>query len=144
MNSIEDAANDILRKFYSDCDIVPTIGGRCQRHPHGLVGNLFRIKTPESVRVGNCFMSGRLKQGDLWLCTNHSGDCFQTYIYVEEYANCLIGNPALNFGSYGIGDSESVDLASGEFEILKGGGRVKRTWPKKETVEAVNTASNTA
>lgn len=78
------------------------------------------------MRVGICFLAGRLKEGDLFLCTNHSGDCFQNYMYVEEYANCLIGNRNYTFGSYGIGDSEIVKLNEGEFDILKSGGRVKR------------------
>lgn len=121
--------NDVFEKFYGPHDFVQTSPcGRGQHHPHGLVGNLWKIRTPGSVRVGNCFMAGRLKQGDLWLCIAHSGDCFQTYMFVEEYANCLIGRPDLTFGSYGIGDSEQVEMMDGEFEILKNGGRVEREW----------------
>ena len=110
-------------------DFVPTIGNRGERHPHGLVGNLFRIKSPGSVCVGNCFMNGRIRKNDLWLCTAHSGDCFQTYIYVKEYANCLIGKPALNFGSYGIGDAELVEIPVGAFNVLQSGGSVE--WGQK-------------
>ena len=114
-------------------DFVPTIGGsgRGERHPHDLVGNMFRIKSPDSVRIGHCFMAGRLKVDDLWLCTEHSGDCFQTYIFVKEYDNCLIGQPVLNFGSYGIGGSEAVTLPDGAFDTLRSGGRVE--WGRKET-----------
>lgn len=99
--------------------------GHGQRHPHGLVGKLWRINNPDSVRVGDCFLKGRLKKGDLFLCIAHSGDCFQHYIYVEEYSNCLIGNPKWRFGSYGIGDSDPVDLENGAFDILRGGGRIE-------------------
>ena len=80
-----------------------------EHHPDGLVGNLFRIKDPETVSVGNCFMSGRLKSGDLVLCTQHSGDCFQDYILIQESSNSLMGMPEYSFGSYGIGDAEKVD-----------------------------------
>jgi hypothetical protein len=73
------------------------------------VGNLFRIKDPDSVRIGNYFMKGRLKSRDLVLCVEHSGDCFQNYIFIAEYANSLRGKPEYSFGSYGIGDSEKVD-----------------------------------
>lgn len=119
----------LKNEFYGPHDFVQTSPcGRGQHHPHGIVGNLWRIVSPETVRVGNCFMAGRLKKDDLWLATAHSGDCFQTYIFIKEYANCLIGNPALNFGSYGIGDSIQVELQPGEFEILKSGGRVERQW----------------
>jgi len=131
MQTLNDVSKKIMEDLLQDCDLVPTIGGRFLRHPHGMVGNLFRVQSPKSVRVGNCFMAGRLKVNDLWLCTKHSGDCFQEYIFVEEYANCLIGKPTLSFGSYGIGDSEHVALNPGEFEILMSGGRVDRAWPKK-------------
>ena len=125
MESIKDVVKDINNKFYGPHDFVQTSPcGRGQHHPHGMVGKLWRVKDPSSVRVGNCFLAGRLKKGDLFLCTEHSGDCFQTYIYVKEYTNCLIGDPNLNFGSYGIGDSEEVSLQDGNFEILKDGGRV--------------------
>jgi len=125
VENLYDVAKKVNEAMFPDHDFVPTIGGRGQRHPHGMVGNLFRIKDPNSVRVGCCFLAGRLKEGDLFLCTNHSGDCFQNYIYVNEYANCLIGEPKWSFGSYGIGDSEKVGLKPGEFEILSGGGRVE-------------------
>ena len=107
-------------------DFVPTIGGRGQCHPHNLVGIIWRIKDPESVRIGDCFLAGRLKKGDLFLCVCHSGDCFQSYIYVEEYDNCLISKPEYGFGSYGIGDAEGVNITGEEFAKLKDGGRIER------------------
>lgn len=100
--------------------------GSGQRHPHGLVGALWRIVNPKSVRIGDCFMDGRLKQGDLWLGIAHSGDCFQTYMFIKEYSNCLVGEPEHHFGAYGIGDSMFVPLNEGEFQTLKSGGRVIR------------------
>ena len=113
----------------TDYDFIPTMGGRGQRHPHGLVGKVWRIKTPQSVRVGDCFLSGRLKEGDLFLCINHSGDCFQDYIFLDTY-NYLDGNkylkgfPQWRFGSYGIGDAEEcpLELSESEIEELKTGG----------------------
>ena len=42
------------------------VGG--QRHLHGLVGKVWCIGDPESVRMGNSFFEGRLKSGDLVLC----------------------------------------------------------------------------
>ena len=107
-------------------DFVPTIGGRGECHPHGLVGNLWRIRNPESVSVGDCFLKGRLKKKDLFLCICHSGDCFQTYIYIEEYDNCLIGKPQWSFGSYGIGDADKIEISKEEFSKLKNGGRIEK------------------
>ena len=138
MDNLYDVAQKVNKEMFPDCDFVPTCGGRGQRHPHNLVGNMFRINDPESVRVGDCFLAGRLKKGDLFLCTNHSGDCFQNYIYIREYANCLVSEPKWSFGSYGIGDSEIVKLNPGEFDILKDGGRVERemnSGRKKNNIE---------
>jgi hypothetical protein len=118
-------AKKIIEDSFPDCELVPS-EGRFERHPHGMVGNLFRIQSPKSVRIGDCFMAGRLKSNDLWLCTEHSGDCFQNYIFVEEYANCLVSDPNLSFGSYGIRDSKKITLNPGEFEVLKNGGRIER------------------
>ena len=100
-----------------DYDWVPTIGGRGRRHPHGLVGKFWRIKNPESVRIGCSFFEGRLKKGDLVFCKEHSGDCFQDYVFVDK--NNYFGRGEVyellehfTFGSYGIGDAEEVkDIA---------------------------------
>ena len=116
----------LKNEFYGLHTFVPTVGGRGEHHLGGLVGNLWRINNPDSVQVGCCFLAGRLKKGDLFLCIQHSGDCFQTYMYVEEYDNCLIGNPKVTFGSYGIGDSQMTQISGGEFETLKRGGRVEQ------------------
>ena len=89
-------------------DFVPTIGGRGQRHHHGLVGALWLINDPDSVHIGQCFLKGRLKKGDLFVCSDHSGDCFQDYFYVKQYSIQLEGHPEWTFGSYGIGNSSKI------------------------------------
>jgi len=83
---------------------VPTIGRRGERHPTGLVGRIFVIRRPSTVHVGNCFMAGRLRVGDVVLCTGHGGDCFQGYRFLQVYANCLLPTE-YTFSSYGIGDA---------------------------------------
>ncbi len=116
---------EILQQIYGDHDFVQTSPcGRGEHHPHGLVGKLWRINNPDTVRVGNCFLKGRLKKGDLFLCVRHTGDCFQQYIYVEEYTNRWVSRPQWNFGSYGIGDSAPVSTPNGAFELLRDGGHV--------------------
>ncbi len=122
---IDKLIGEIKDEFYGPHDFVPTFGKSGEHHIHGLVGILWRIRDPATVRVGDCFLAGRLKKGDLFLCTGHSGDCFQDYMFVEEYANCLIGKPEITFGSYGIGDAETVPLESGQFDILENGGRIE-------------------
>ncbi len=99
-----------------------------ERHPEGLIGKLWKIKDPATIKVGNCFLAGRLREGDTFLCVRHSGDCFQDYIIVEESSsNRLRGKPELRFGAYGVGDSECLGLLTGsEIEILANGGSFRR------------------
>ena len=134
MNDLKNSMND-LKRYMREAEtglfgphtfVQTSPCGRGERHPAGLVGNLWRIKDPATVQIGHCFMKGRLKKNDLWLCVKHSGDGFQDYIFVEEYQNCLIGKTQIKFGSYGIGDAVQVPLNTGEFEVLKSGGRVER------------------
>lgn len=123
----QDVVKEIESQFYGPHDFVQTSPcGRGQHHPRGLVGNLWRIIDPESVRVGHCFLDGRLKKGDLFLCIKHSGDCFQDYMFIQEYTNCLVGKPEWQFGSYGIGNAKQVELTNREFGVLKLGGRIER------------------
>jgi hypothetical protein len=137
LKSCSEEDNKNKNKIYGPHDFVQTSPcGRGEHHPsycyvcyfHGLVGNLWRINDPNSVRVGDCFLNGRLKKGDLFLCIRHDGDCFQYYMYVSEASNCLTGKPIWTFGSYGIGDAKRIDMKDGEFEILKNGGYVEREW----------------
>lgn len=98
---------------------------RFQNHPANLVGWIFRIGEPETVRMGDCFFDGRLKKGDLVLCVRHSGDYFQDYIFLQEYENALEGLPDFNFGSYGIGKSERIfECTPDQFYKLCAGGSV--------------------
>jgi hypothetical protein len=106
--------------------IVPTIGGRVQRHPVGIVGGLFRVDEPETIRVGNCWMAGRLLQHDLILCLRHAGDCFQIYILVKEYDNALEGIVGSRWGAYGYGNSERIGTLTDEELRLLGEGGILR------------------
>jgi len=124
---MKEIAEDIRAKFMPDCDFVPTCGGRGQHHPRGYVGIVWRINDPKTVRVGSCFLAGRLKKGDLFLCTEHSGDCFQTYVYVEEYDNCYVLHEEWSFGSYGKGDAEALELTEVQVAELRSEGRTERT-----------------
>lgn len=126
MNDIAKLCKEQNEKLIGPHDFVPTIGGSGQRHPHGLVGSLWRINNPASVHIGNCFLGGRLKKGDLFLCIEHSGDCFQTYIYIKEYSNCLESEPKWDFGSYGIGDATRIEITPEDFEVLKKGGHINK------------------
>ena len=113
-------------------ELVPTIGGRCQRHRKGVVGKLWRVTDPDKVSVGNCFFDGRLKEGDLLLCAAASGDCFHTFIFVREYENgvnaVLEGQPEYNFGAYesfsAAMEEMPTNLSDADVKTLREGGEV--------------------
>jgi hypothetical protein len=88
-----------------------------ERHPEGIVGKLWRIVTPATVHIGHCFLRGRLLKGDVFLCLEHAGDCFQNYVYVEESVNRWVLTEH-RFGSYGIGDAVEVPITSEQLEGL--------------------------
>lgn len=112
-----------MATYDEGADVVPSLGGRFENHPRGYVGRLFRVNNPNTIRVGHCFMRGRIKHGDLVLCVAHTGDWFQDYIFVAEYENGWKGLPNYRFGSYGIGDAERLDLIlkDSQIELLKEG-----------------------
>lgn len=102
--------------------------GRGQHHPRGVVGKIWKIITPDSVNVGDCFLKGRLKAGDLFLCTQHSGDFFQEYIFINTQQfldghKYLVGLPQHTFCSYGVGDAEEfpITLSADDIETLRRG-----------------------
>ncbi len=51
-------------------------------------------------RIGNCWMAGRLKKGDLLLCLEHAGDCFHNFMLIEKTNNAWRGIPGSKFGAY--------------------------------------------
>lgn len=76
----------------------------------GSVDTELRIITEKDLnRVGNTWMKGRLKIGDLVLKSKHSGDCFFDYYLLDytDYSNTdYIEVQAIprSFGAYEMGD----------------------------------------
>lgn len=71
----------------------------------GIIGGVYQLKTHKDVesvngRMGDCWMKGRLKRGDLLLCTQNSGDHFYSYILLRQYSNGWQGIPGAEFGAY--------------------------------------------
>jgi hypothetical protein len=90
------------------------------------IGALYRVADERDLaRVGNCWMSGRLRVGDLLLCLAHSGDCFYDYMLVKEYDNGLEGIPRSKFGAYVLGEPSSPRLTSRQYHLLAAGEFVK-------------------
>ena len=50
-------------------------------HRPGLV---VLVGSGDLSRVGNCWMKGRLRQGDVAMCLQHRGDCFWDYALLRS------------------------------------------------------------
>ena len=75
------------------------------------VGDLIRLDNGEfEDRLGHCWARGRLKEGDLLVVTEHSGDFFFDHMLLEHSRMTLEGAPMLRvqpitapIGAYALG-----------------------------------------
>ncbi len=68
------------------------------------VGALYRVaREIDLMRVGDNWMKGRLRVGDLLLCMAHAGDHLYTYMLVEERLNGLRGLVGVQFDALSLG-----------------------------------------
>lgn len=90
-------------------------------------GELYVIRPEDFGRVGNCWMKGRLKDGDLIIATGHSGDCFWTYCLVEHGSVNVEGRqlykviPESSFGAYVLGEPYPSQPTEREVHLLLAG-----------------------
>lgn len=90
-------------------------------------GQLFTVRPEDFGRVGNCWMRGRLKEGDLIFSMGHSGDCFWTYCLVEHDVFTVHGQglykliPESSFGAYVLGELYPSQPTDREVHLLLAG-----------------------
>lgn len=90
------------------------------------IGTVYRVSVADNDRVGNCWMKGRLKDGDLILCKAHSGDCFFDYVLIDDtYSNGWKAILKSEFGAYFLG-KPVAKLPRSEFDKLMCGEFVNR------------------
>jgi hypothetical protein len=69
------------------------------------VGTLVHVTTDaDQSRVGDCWMKGRLKKGDVLLVLEHSGDNFYDFCLVDVYGNGIRALSQMRFGAYALGE----------------------------------------
>jgi hypothetical protein len=66
-------------------------------------------------------MAGRLKEGDIAMVVEHSGDCFWTYNLVRVSVNALQLCDGARFGAYTIGVPLEVELIAKQYHKLMSG-----------------------
>ncbi|MBA7710292.1 hypothetical protein ES703_119232 [subsurface metagenome] len=85
------------------------------------VGCVYIFDKEDLNRVGNCWMDGRLRVGDIVLCVGHSGDCFYDYILIGAGNNFVEGIPDSEFGSYTLSNQLKWKPTNKEFHLLCAG-----------------------
>jgi hypothetical protein len=99
-------------------------------------GQLRLLHAADNLRVGHCWMAGRLLDGDIAMALEHAGDCFWRYVLLgREYTRNVAKQrvykiePASKFSAYTLGVPSAIQpteremhlLAAGEFVALSGG-----------------------
>lgn len=96
-------------------------------------GSLVRLTTEADLRrVGNCWLQGRLRVGDVLMCVEHTGDHFYDYIPVQIGGNFVNGLPEHRLGAYVLGEPLKWQPSSKEFHLLCAGENVFTDAPWEE------------
>ncbi len=90
-----------------------------------VVRGIYRLGKNCPERVGNCWAKGRLREGDLLLCEEHSGDCFYNYWLIDAPATNVNGDRVCTLipekiGAYTLGQMVTR-LSSRDFHLLLAG-----------------------
>jgi hypothetical protein len=90
-------------------------------------GDIIEIKKADFSRVGNCWMRGRLKKGDLAIAIQQSGDCFWTYALLKHDSVDIRNRPLYQiipearFGAYVLGTPYPYQPTEREGHLLLAG-----------------------
>jgi hypothetical protein len=89
------------------------------------IGQIY-VYSKKSTMLGHNNLNEKLRDGDLLLCTAHSGDCFYNYRLIRRYKS-KAGNPRLKLvkgfeiGSYQISKESKIKLTERQFHLLMAG-----------------------
>ena len=110
MTAEDSTACQNLREVYRRGAATPFGRGLPRWHANNSTGDVFRVEHPvvASRRIGDCWMRGRLKKGDLVLCVDHTGDGFHDYILLEVGMNFIKAVSGSRFGAYGMAGSQKI------------------------------------
>ncbi len=87
------------------------------------VGLVVKLTAKDNERVGNHWMRGRLLDGDLAICLEHTGDCFWDYQLLRQ-TKTAVGATVFElirgsrFGAYVLGTPHGASPTKDELEIL--------------------------
>ena len=86
------------------------------------IGVIYILSEEDNDRFGSHWFKGRIKDGDVVLCTAHSGDCFYDYKLIHIYGNGLeLLDDSPRICGYGLGVESEAELTSREYHLLMAG-----------------------
>ena len=88
------------------------------------IGTMYVLEEKDLSRIGHSWMEGRLRAGDVVLCTAHSGDYFNDYILIDVYSNGINAILGASFGAYTMGTPTQWQPSAREYHLLLAGERV--------------------
>lgn len=90
-------------------------------------GMLVELSEKDNARLGNVWMKGRVRNGDLAIVVEHAGDCFWTMQLVRHDSVNINGDRMYQviegaiFGAYVCGTPHPVQPTAKEMHLLLGG-----------------------
>lgn len=95
-------------------------------------GQVFTVTAADNGRIGHCWMAGRLRDGDLVMAVQHSGDGFWDYVLLDRGflmsrgagRSTAQGTQAIlnsRFGAYVLGERTNIVVGMTEFNQLMEG-----------------------
>lgn len=97
-------------------------------------GLVLVLREEDFAQVSNCWMKGRLKAGELIMCTKHAGDYFWYYALLEHVGKNTHNkeiyklNLRSEFGAYVLGETTSYQPTHREFHLLMAEEQVCMPW----------------
>lgn len=86
------------------------------------VGTVYLLSVEDNKRFGSHWFAGRIKDGDVALCVEHTGDCFYDYKLLLVFANGLeIAKDSPGLCGYGLGRRVAGELSAREYHLLMAG-----------------------
>lgn len=85
------------------------------------IGTLYTLEKNDLSRIGDCWLKGRLRAGDVILCVAHSGDCFNDYVLINPFLNGLNAILGSEFGAYVLGKKLNWQPSKKEYHLLMAG-----------------------
>lgn len=100
------------------------------------LGAVYVLSEDDNSRFGSHWFKGRVRDGDVVLCTEHSGDCFYNYKLFHVYGNGLmLCTDSPRMCGYCLGKLAEGELSAREYHLLMAGEMVEMDESRVKTFQ---------